>query len=121
MNLPEAVEYIKEHKDDPKALADCYAEMHEIAKQANKLKRGILDLIGNWMHETGVDWGETEQVTFGITNPNPRSKVNEKRWQEAVENSEVLAALEEEYNNARKPFLEDATQPPRPYIRKKRG
>jgi len=119
MNLEDAHDFIEEHHDDPEALADYYIELHRVKKGIDALKHQIRDLLGNWMHNHHIDWGETDNATFGITNPSPRAKVNEQRWQEAVQKSVVLQALQTEYDNARKPFMEDATQPPRPFVRQK--
>lgn len=103
------------------ALAKIYIELNDVARMVSAVKSTILQHVEENLRRDGLRWDECDVANFGITDPTPRAKVDEKAWEAALESSLELTKLENEYQSARTPFLVDATQDERPYIRKKRG
>jgi hypothetical protein len=112
---------IKRNSSNSDKLAEIYVSLNDAIGIMQAFKSTILDHIDENLRELGTRWGECAVANYGITDPNPRLKVDNSAWEDACENSEELAELEAEYQKARSPFMVDATQDERPYIRKKRG
>lgn len=121
MNFDELEAAIETNRDDNDELARLYLAMNDAAAQISALKKIALEHLEANLRNAGFDRGECDIATYGITDPAPHAKVDEKAWDAAVADSIELTQLEIEYNKARAPYLIDATQDPRPYVRKKRG
>lgn len=121
MNLDSAEVRLETNSDDNDEVVRIYLDLCAEARRISKLKSRALTLVGENLDAAGTSWDENEFATYGFTQPRPRSKVSEKMWREALEENESLAQLQEEYDKARAPFLVDATQTPRPYVKEKKG
>ena len=119
--LDETESRIETYADDNDELARIYVQLNDLSRRVSELKKLISAHIDENLRSQDLRWGECDIASYGITDPTPRAKIDEKAWQAAVEESMELTKLELEYQKARSPFMYDATQEPRVYIRKKRG
>jgi len=119
MNIDEMQARIVTNSDDNEELVRVYIILSDLANSINALKKSVMVYVENNLRNAGKTWDETENASFGITDPKPRSRVDEKAWESAMESSLELTKLQVEYDRARSPFLQDATQQPRVYIRRR--
>lgn len=120
MKIDEANRWLRSIREDPEALCQFYLDLLDHQQQIHELKRKTLSHIESILENDDLDHGETDIATYGMTNPKPSVKIDKKEWKEAIETNPDLADLQREYERAQLPFMVDATQSPRPYIRKKR-
>jgi len=121
MNLDDTETRIEQNKDNNEELARIYIAMLNLETFLGTMKKDIMEHVERNLVESNLIWGESDIATFGITQPTPRAKVDEKAWRDAVAFSNELRLLDSEYEKARLAYLVDATQSKRPYIHKKRG
>jgi len=121
MNLDSVEERIEQNQDSNGELSRIYIAILNLETFLGAMKKNIMEHVERNLTEANLIWGESDIATFGITQPTPRAKVDEKAWCAAVTFSDELRLLDTEYEKARMAYLKDATQPKRPYIRKKRG
>ncbi len=121
MNLNDVEERIKSSETNNEELARIYVAMLNLETFLSAMKSDIMEYVERNLIESNLIWGECDIATFGITQPTPRSKVDEKAWRSAVGLSNELRALDTEYEKARMAYLTDSTQHKRPYIKKKKG
>ena len=121
MNLDEIELRIEKSKKKNGELAETYLSLLNLERFTGEMKSRILSYVEANLAVSGSAWGESDLTTFGTTQPSPRSKVNEKAWQSAIESSSTLQKLHEEYRSARMAYYIDATQQPRTYIKRKKG
>jgi len=119
MNIEEIQAHIETFSDSNEELVRTYLKLSDLSNLVDSLKAAIIDYVGENLEREEKRWDECDEATFGITDPKPKAKVDEKAWKEAVEESEELTRLNLEYTKARFPFMIDATLYPRPYIRRK--
>ncbi len=121
MKLDDVEERIKSSETNNEELARIYVAMLNLETFLSAMKKDIMEHVERNLVESNLIWGECDIATFGITQPTPRSKVDEKAWHSAISFSKELHALDTEYEKARMAYLKDSTQLKRPYIRKKKG
>ena len=121
MNLDTLEDRIDKSQESNDELASLYIGILNLESFLSAMKSAIMEHVEHNLIEANLNWGESDMATFGITQPTPKSKVDESAWRAAVLMSEELRALEVEYERARMSYLTDATQMPRPYIHKKKG
>jgi len=111
---------IEQAKNDNGDLAKLYLMICEQINELEHHKDAIYEHLERNLVENNQVWGECEVATFGMTEPKPSTKIDKKAWEIAVADSIELNALELEYLKAQMPFMIDATQNSRPFIRRKR-
>jgi len=121
MNLDDTEARIEQNKTNNEELARIYIAMLNLETFLSTMKKDIMEHVERNLVEADLIWGESDVATFGITQPTPKAKVDEKAWRDAVAFSNELRLLDAEYEKARMTYLIDATQSKRPYIHKKRG
>jgi len=121
MNLDSVEARIEKNKNSNDELARVYVALLNLETFLKAMKTDIMEHVERNLVESNLIWGECDVATFGITQPTPRSKVDEKAWNEAILGSHELYALDAEYAKARMAYYKDATQRKRPYIKMKKG
>jgi len=119
MNIDEMQARIVTNADDNEELVGIYLKLIDLSNSINVLKSTILHYVETNLRREDKTWDEIDEASFGITDPKPKAKIDEKAWDTAMTESMELTKLQVEYDRARAPFLTDATQEPRPYIRRK--
>ena len=112
---------IEQAKNDNGDLAKLYLMICEQIAELEHHKDAIYEHLERNLIENNQMWGECEVASFGMTEPKPSTKIDKKAWEIAVADSLELNALELEYFKAQMPFMIDATQDSRPFIRRKRS
>lgn len=120
MNPEEISAHLDTHADDLDELTKTYLDLCDLANVISALKKKALQHIEDEMLSRDIEHGETDLATFGMTNPKPSVRVDEKAWEKAVADDAALLDLKNEYEKARFPFMKDATRSPRAYVRRKR-
>ena len=121
MNLDDVEASIEQNKANNDELARVYVALLNLETFLKAMKTNVIEHVERNLVEANLIWGECDVATFGITQPTPRSKVDEGAWEDAILGSKELHALNTEYTKARMAYYTDSTQRKRPYIKMKKG
>lgn len=121
INPLDIIASIEKYKDDNAELARLYLGMCETADVIEEIKKSILKRVEANLFNANIDWDQSQIATYGMTDPKPISRLDKQAWETAVFENPELSKLEVEYYKAQMPFMVNATQPSRPFVRRKRG